>query len=239
VAALAIRLRSQLRARRLNWLALALLTGLLGGLVIGAAAGADRTRGSYRRYLDSINKADVYVDPFVTERGDTIPLDEVARLPQVAATERTRQLLVLVRNRRNQPIFPAGPNSVGWLLPTDERERDAIDSLKLLHGRFPDPRRPNEVIGDTKALSILGLHLGDRVGIRTIRQHALDNQLLHLYWDPHTHRLGPYVTLRVVGVAANARADVDGGQMHLTPAFLHTYGGTKIGAVVEELELQL
>jgi hypothetical protein len=239
MGAVRIRLRSQLRGRWRTWLALAILTGVLGGLVIGAAAGARRTEGSYRRYLGSINQADVYVDPFVSEAGDSLALDPVARLPQVAATERSLQPLVLVRSRAGKPLFPDGPNSLSWVLPTDDRSREAIDSLKLLHGRLPDPRQPNEVIGDTRALSILGVHVGDQVGIRTIRQHVLDHQVLHLIDDPRTTRLGPFVTLRVVGVAANARADVDGGQMHLTPAFFHAYGERRLGSFIEELEVRL
>lgn len=239
MAAVRIRLRAQFRARRRNWLTIALITGVLGGLVIGGAAGARRTDSSYRRYLGSINQADVYVDPFVSEAGDTLPLDPVARLPQVAATERSLQPVVLVRSRAGKPLFPVGPNSLSWVLPTDDRSRDAIDELKLLHGRLPDPRRPNEVIGDTKALSVLGVHVGDRVGIRTVRQHRLDHEVLHLIDDPRTTRLGPFVTLEVVGVAANARADVDGGQMHLTPAFFHAYGERKLGSFIEELEVRL
>jgi hypothetical protein len=51
VAALTIRLRGQFRTRWRAWLLLALLTGVLGGLVIAAAAGARRTADSYTRYL--------------------------------------------------------------------------------------------------------------------------------------------------------------------------------------------
>src|SRR6478736_5268629 len=163
MAALAIRMRAATRSRWRSWLAVALLTGLLGGLVIAAAAGAKRTHGSYHRYLDSINQADVYVDPFVSESGDSIPLDPVTKMPEVARTERSLQLAVLVRSRRGKPIYPDGPNSIGWVLPTDDRPLDTVDRLKLLHGRLPDPSRPNEVIGDTKALSILGVGLGDVV----------------------------------------------------------------------------
>lgn len=216
-----------------------MLAGILGGLVIAGVAGAERTHGSYSRYLRAINGADVYVDPFVSEHGDSIPLDPVARLPEVARSERAVQLAVLVRSRENKPVFSLGPNSVGWVLPTDDRPFDSIDRLKLVRGRLPDPARPNEVIGDTKALSILGVDVGGTVVVRTITQHRLDNSTIHLYSDPLTTRLGPLVSLHVVGVAANARADVDGGQMHLTPAFFHRYGERKIGAFIEEMVIRL
>jgi ABC-type lipoprotein release transport system permease subunit len=239
VTALAIRLRAALRSRWRSWLAVAILAGVLGGIVIAAAAGAHRTQGSYRRYLDSINQADVYVDPFVSEAGDSIPLGPVARLPEVGKTERSLQLAAIVRSSNGRPVFPDGPDSIGWVLPTDDRRYDSIDRMKLLHGRLPDPSRPNEVIGDTKALSILGVGVGDTVALRTIRQHTLDHAFPHLTSNPLTNNTGPLVRLRVVGVAANARADVDGGQMHLTPAFFHAYGERRIGAFIEELVVSL
>lgn len=236
---LRIRLRAAIRSRWRAWLAIGLLAGLLGGLVIAGAAGARRTRGSYARYLASINGADVYVDPFVSEQGDTLALDQVARLPQVARSERAVQLAVLVRSRAGRPIFSLGPSSIGWVLPTDDRPLDTIDRLKVLDGRLPDPRNPTEVIGDSKALSILGVRVGDPVALRTITQHRLDSERIHLYSNPRTAETGPLVRLHVVGVAANARADVDGGQMHLTPAFFHTYGERRIGAFIEEMVIKL
>ena len=239
MAVLAIRMRAALRSRWRSWLAVAILAGVLGGIVIAAAAGARRTEGSYRRYLGSINQGDIYVDPFVSEGGDSIPLDPVARLPEVSKTERSLQLAAIVRSSKGRPIFPDGPDSIGWVLPTDDRPSDSIDRLKLLHGRLPDPSRPNEVIGDTKALSILGVGIGDTFALRTIRQHLLDHAFPHLASNPLRNKVGPLVRLRVVGVAANARADVDGGQMHLTPAFFHAYGGRHIGAFIEELVVSL
>ena len=239
MTALRIRLRAALRTRWRSWLSLGLLAGALGGLAIGIAAAAKRTDGSYRRFLGSINGADVYVDPFLSEKGDSISLERVEKLPQVAQWERSRQIAVIARGRNGRPILPAGKDQIGWVLPTDGRPRERIDSLKLLHGRLPDPRRPGEVIGDTKALAILGVSVGDPVRIRTIRQHALDTKFIHLTADPDTARWGPLVTLRVVGVAANARADVDGGQMHMTPAFYERYGGPKLGSFIEELEVRL
>ena len=239
MAALRIRLRAQLRSRWRAWLAVALLAGVLGGVVIGVCAAAKRTHGSYGRYLTWINHADVYVDPFVTHSGDSIPLDQVAKLPQVARTETSLQLAAIVRSRGGRPVLPAGQDEIGWVLPTDGRRVDAIDRLKLLHGRLPDPTRANEVIGDSKALSILGVDLGDTVALRTVRQRDLETKFIHLTADPATARWGPLVKLRVVGVAANARAAVDGGQMHLTPAFFNAYGGRRLGAFIEEMVTKL
>jgi ABC-type lipoprotein release transport system permease subunit len=239
MAAVRIHFGALARQRWRAWLAVSLLTGVLAAVVIAAAAGSKRTDGAYRRYLASIHGADVYVDPFVFGHRESLPLDGVARLPGVAETERSVQIAVVARGRDGRPVLPVGPDSLGWVLPTDGRSRENIDRLKLLRGRFPDPRRAGEVIGDTKALRILGVDVGDRLRVRTITQHSLDTQMIHLTADPRRVNWGPLVQLHVVGVAANARADVDGGQMHLTPAFYDRYGRRRIGAFIGELEVRL
>jgi ABC-type lipoprotein release transport system permease subunit len=241
MAALRIRFRTQLRGRWRAWLGLALLAGGLAGLVVGAAAGSVRTHGSYQRFLTSIHPADVYVDPFVGFGDDSFPLDAVAALPQVARSERNLHLAVISRSRSGRPIFPLGPHPVEWVMPSDGHPADTIDRLKVLRGRLPDPAHRNEVIGDSKALGSLGVTVGDAVTIRSITRRKLwtAGDSIHLTADPRTTHVGPLVTLHVVGEAANARADIDGGQMHLTPAFFTAYGGRQIGAFIEELVIRL
>ena len=241
MAALRIRFRTQARRRWRAWLGIAAITGVLAGLVIGAAAGAVRTHGSYGRYLSSIHQADVYVDPFVGFGRDDFPLARVAHLPQVARSERNLHLAVISRSRSGRPILPDGPGPVEYVVPSDGHPVDTIDRLKVLRGRLPNPSRPNEVIGDTKALASLGVDVGGTVAVRTVTRHQLWTRIseVHLTADPRTARWGPLVRLHVVGVAANARADVDGGQMHLSPAFYDAYGGRQIGAFIEELVVRL
>jgi hypothetical protein len=241
MAALRIRFRTQLRARWRAWLAVALLAGGLGGLVIGAAAGAVRTHGSYGRFLTSTKTADVYVDTFIGFGDDSFPLDRVARLPQVARSERSLHPLVISRSRSGRPISPLGQSPVDYVVPSDGHLADTIDRLKVLRGRLPDPARPDEVIGDSKALDGYGVGVGDAVTIRTITRHQLWTRLgdIHVTVDPRTAHWGSLVTLRVVGVAANARADIDGGRMYLTPAFFAAYGGRQIGGWNEELVIRL
>jgi hypothetical protein len=59
-------------------LALALLTGLLGGVALGAVAGARRTAGAYQRYLAVISASDVFVN---------VP----GQLPEMSATRSSRR----------------------------------------------------------------------------------------------------------------------------------------------------
>jgi hypothetical protein len=245
MAALGIRFRAQLRARWRAWLGLAVLAGVLGGLVVAGAAGARRTHGSYGRFLTASNAAHAYVDPPIGFGDDSFPLDRVAKLPQVAHSERTLHLAVMSRSRSGRPIFPAGPGPVEYVVPSDGHAVDKIDRLKLVRGRLPDPARANEVIGDSKALSNLGVGVGDTFRIRTITRPQLWADMsrarsrFHLTDNPLTARWGELIKLHVVGEAANARVAIDGGQMHLTPAFFDAYGGRQIGAWIEELVIRL
>src|SRR6266702_8746422 len=54
--------RSTIRGSWRQVLALALLAGLLGGVALGAVAGARRTATAYGRYLAAINASDVFVN---------------------------------------------------------------------------------------------------------------------------------------------------------------------------------
>ena len=54
--------RSALRTSWRQATALALIAGLLGGVALGAVAGARRTATAYSRYLTSINASDVFVN---------------------------------------------------------------------------------------------------------------------------------------------------------------------------------
>jgi hypothetical protein len=67
--------------------ALALLTGLLGGVALGAVAGARRTASAYGRYLEAINASDVFVNVAGALPGlpPLKPITLVSSLPGVAA----------------------------------------------------------------------------------------------------------------------------------------------------------
>jgi hypothetical protein len=81
-AAVWLTLRADLRRRWRPLLALALLLGLLGGVVLTAAAGARRTGTAYPRFLGWANASQVDIVP----PGTTVPGDYyrgLAKLPQV------------------------------------------------------------------------------------------------------------------------------------------------------------
>jgi hypothetical protein len=242
VAGVWIRFRAELRARWRSWLTLALMAGAAGGVVAALAAGAHRTQTALHRYYVAAHAADAYVDPGFGFGEESLNLRRVERLPQVAEWELTAQLVAVARSRSGQPLLPLGAKSVSYLAPMDGRLEDRIDRPKLLDGRLPNPAVPDEALGDSRALQYAGLSVGDTLTLRLVSHDTLWHHAdaIRFYADPATARWGPLVTVRVVGESANARADVDGGQFHLSPSFYKAHGGdARLGSLVTELAVRL
>jgi hypothetical protein len=240
MAAIRIRFRAELRARWRAWLILALAAGVGGGLLVAMAAASHRTASAFDRFLVAVNAADAYVGRGIAVGDESLEFDRIARLPQVAQTERRLLLAVVTRSRSGRPLYPQGPGALEVQVPSDGHRVAAIDRQKLVDGRRPDPARPHEVLADTKSIRQLGIRLGDAITMRFISYNALwRGEEFALSSDPRAVRVGPLARLRIVGVAADWRSDVDAGYLYLTPAFYRAYGGRKLGAWLEELFVRL
>src|ERR1700722_11067605 len=79
--------RSALRGSWRQATALALIAGLLGGVALGAVAGARRTAAAYSRYLTSINASDVFVNVpgYLPGMTATQPVALISSLPGVVS----------------------------------------------------------------------------------------------------------------------------------------------------------
>jgi hypothetical protein len=234
-----MRFRAELRSRWRAWLALILLAGAVGGLLVAMAAASSRTATAYERFLVATDAADAYVGSGIFSGDESLELDRIARLPQVAASQRRLILAYIARSRSGRSLYSAGPGSVEVQVPKDGHP-NTIDRPKLLHGRLPDPARPNEALADTKSMHYLGLSLGDVTTMRVISHDWLwGGKPLRVTVDPRRARVGPLVRLRIVGVAAYWKTDTDSGYLHLTPAFYRTYGGRRLGSWMDQLQLRL
>lgn len=200
----AVRLRfaSELRGRWRAWLALALVAGLMAGLVLAAVAGARRTESAYDRFLNRQRGADVAFP----DDGETPPppdLRAIERLPQVAESARGK-------------VF-YGPGNIAALAPADGRLGTTINRVKLLEGRLPDPRRVDEALLAFPAAEQLGLDVGSTF------------PLVEPEFEVEAAKAGiENVTFRVVGIGAvpgEFPPQYPGlaPLIHLTPAFYRTY----------------
>ncbi|HEY6150195.1 MAG TPA: FtsX-like permease family protein [Gaiellaceae bacterium] len=183
-----MRFRSELRSRWLGWLAVAVLAGIAGGLVLTAAAGARRTHSVLARHLAAYRFPDAKFG-MVKNRPENSNSESYARptiervrsLPQVEASAVTGELAVCARDAQNRPVPTSiGPNTVFFTVNVDGRYGVALARPKILAGRAPDPTRPREVLLDSRAAKRFGVGPGDLIPIRVFPS-----------WDPAVFQCDP------------------------------------------------
>src|SRR6266496_2062613 len=127
--------RSEVRRRWRAWLALALLVGLFGAIVLAAVAGARRTDSAYPRLL-GWSKAPNLLVFFNTANAATFahtPPATLAGLPQVLQSATITFFIV------------AYPADVNLIAPDTTAVPASFWHRKILAGRLPDPGRADEV----------------------------------------------------------------------------------------------
>ena len=133
-------LRADLRVRWRAIAGLAVLLGLIGGVVLTAAAGARRTDTAYPRLLRWANAAQVDVVP----TGNGAPAAYFAalgKLPQVASMSTTGLYQAVLPARRGQQLVP-----VETLASPDRRMGISADRVKILAGRLFSPRAAGQAM---------------------------------------------------------------------------------------------
>jgi ABC-type antimicrobial peptide transport system permease subunit len=137
-------LRSDVRRRWPALLALALLLGLIGGVVLTAAAGARRTDTAYPRLLRWANATQVDYVPEGT--GFTGYYTALARLPHIAAmtTAGVYGLTLSPRNQTNVVVSSSPDGAMGV----------TVDRVKIVAGRLYDPKTPGQAMIDQQLASL-------------------------------------------------------------------------------------
>ena len=218
-----LRVRAGLRQDWRSPLVLALITGLMGALVLVSLAGARRTDTAVPRFLawSGPTEGQVAGVPFAT-------LGRIGRLPDVAYSERGAFMLILAA--------PAGHPAAGqlgqvttWALIDHPPQSRAI----IVAGLQPNPARADEVMINEDAARALGAHVGSVIQLRGFRpsqvMQVLNNEVRR-----------PTVTLPDVHVTAIIRTPTDlgdsgapsdvtftgTGSLFLTAAFYHRFAGS-------------
>ena len=148
MATLRLALRADLRRRWRALLSLALLLGLIGGVVLTAAAGARRTDTAYPRLLSWANASQVDLIPAATG----YPADyyaALAKLPQVAQLS-TAVLYQVVLPTARHPYN----NQVTAMSSPDHAAGVATDKVKVLQGRPFDPAAPGQAMIDSQLAAL-------------------------------------------------------------------------------------
>ena len=141
MGALRLTLRAELRRRWRPMLGLALLLGVIGGVVLTAAAGAERTDTAYPRLLRWANAAQA--DVIVNQAPVPAFFAALRHLPEVAAVSTGGLFNFTLPVRHGPPVTPVETFSS----PDDSMGRTG-DRLKMLDGQLPDPTRPDAAVID-------------------------------------------------------------------------------------------
>lgn len=144
-------IRAGLRARWRSWLALSLVAGVMGGLVIAVAAGARRTDAAYPALVAwSRPPDDVIALNFGPDFAE-VPAATAARLPQVAGAGTLTSYTALE------------PASVTVYAPSDSALGSTLWRRKLLAGRLPDPAAADQADISFTIAQARHLGVGDRL----------------------------------------------------------------------------
>jgi ABC-type antimicrobial peptide transport system permease subunit len=222
MSAVWMRFRAELRGRRRAWFGLALLIGVFGGAVLGAAAGASRTGSVVDRYVEKRQPPDIFIVPVfgIQETGPelraALSVDHLRDFPSVADGAHAFLL----------------PNGEGFeVSATDDRRLGTeIFPIDVIEGRLPDLDRADEATVNVVAMNRLGLHAGD-----TFTIHFESN----FGFGEEPPRPVATVAFRITGVtlALGEFAAIAEPGLSLTPAFLAQYGDRFDN--VEEVELSM
>jgi hypothetical protein len=146
------RFRTTFGRRWGGFLAIAVLIGLVGGLAMGALAGARRTQSSFPAYLARTNASDLSIGNAVydPQNGSDTSYDPglVAKLAGLAHVKRVADFTIVDPN-----VLPVGPlqfHTVPGETPpvlggSLDGEYTTVDGVTVASGRLADPTRANEV----------------------------------------------------------------------------------------------
>ena len=207
------------RRRCGGYLALAVLTGLVGGVAMASMVAARRTDSSYPRFLASTNPSDLVVQPFTQPAYSPRFARQLARLPHVEQAAVAVPLTAATLTRSGRPgtvllahvQLAATVGGPGGLYSGQDR-------VTMTAGRPADPARPDEVVATQGAAAELHLHIGSRLLVGLI--------------SSATGGLGGRADLTVVGIGVlNTQVlqdSVDAGRTGFllgTPALARQFAG--------------
>jgi len=214
-----LRFRTELRSRWRGWLVLAVVSGVAGGFVVAAVAGARRTDSALARHLVAFRFPHAIVGADEAHWNHTAA--EIRALPEVTASSVTSELGFCARDAQNRPVIDVGPQGVAFIVNIDGRDGVALHQPKLLAGRAPNPTRPREALVDSRAAARFGVRPGDMIPIRVFREGSPKR----FRCDPtdDSASSGRRIDLSIVGVNATTGPLFPNGTVTLTPAFDRLY----------------
>ncbi len=153
-------IRTNLRRRWTNYVAIVLLVGAIGGLAIGSVAAARRTQTSYNTFLADSNPSDLTLTVYAPNLESK--LAKLAHVRFVGVSSYSVN------------AFPAGKDGAPALpRPLDDGAVTGVGSLRdeyfkedkvaVVDGRMANPTRADEFMASVAAAKSLGWHVGETI----------------------------------------------------------------------------
>jgi ABC-type antimicrobial peptide transport system permease subunit len=156
-------LRADLRRKWRAMLGLALLLGLISGVVLTAAAGAQRTSTAYPRLLAWANASQLAAIPAINFHVPTDYYEALARQPQVAS------LATAVLYQAALPAAgPTATSQLNVMSSPDHALGVSVDKVKVLSGRMFDPGTPDQAVIDPRLAALEHVGPGGRLRLLAV-----------------------------------------------------------------------
>jgi hypothetical protein len=161
------RFRATFHDRWGGYLTIVLLVGLLGGLAMGAMAGARRTQSSFPTLMARADSSTLLTlsgvaNPAIGQANGYNPALEraIAHLAYVKAERSMAEINIIPFSAKGQPVAAAEGQSFNGSVNGEEFTQDRII---ITDGRMANPRRVNEFVMDSASARDFGFHLGQVV----------------------------------------------------------------------------
>ncbi|MCA1833853.1 MAG: hypothetical protein LC750_14220, partial [Actinobacteria bacterium] len=217
-----LRARAELRSGWKTMLALGILVGIAGGLVIGAVAGARRTDSAYDRFIAASNTAQVLMPNGGAIFGFAeIDFDKVVAFPEVADSARLSFLIASGRTSNGVEFLPiAGRNQFVPFVSGDGKFDRVLNRMRAVTGRLPNPRATDEIAISYSFATRYHVKAGDTFMLQLFQPSDLQHVTIFPVGT------GSRVLTHIVGVEA-APGELPPGNgyppIHLTTAFYDRY----------------
>lgn len=158
------RFRATLPRRRGGYLTVIVLLGLLGGVAMGAIAGARRTQSAFPAYLAATKASDLQ---FLAYGLANIPttnlLRQLEHVPYVKGVASAPYLLMEQLGTNGRPVSGGANTGDVQELGSAGGMYFTQDKVTVAEGRMADPRRADEMVATAQAAHISGWHLGETI----------------------------------------------------------------------------
>jgi putative ABC transport system permease protein len=247
----------ELRSHWRGWLALVLLVGIGGGVVLSALAGARRTESAFPRLVADSSAADLaVVGQSAFGLAGAVDPAAVAELPEVESTALSNAIVVFTG--RTSAGRRVGPGQLFPFTTDDRRPGREIERWHLLEGRAANPDRVDEATATLALAEDLGVEVGDEIQLKFARPDDFSPLVSVLLGEP-ANRLrdvaggdalaledvarGPEVRVRIVGIEASPAefppvSAIVAPPLHLTAAFYREHAAQTISSPILYVRLR-